>query len=477
MTLSKIPSPKGFMDEDFLLEGEFSKILYHQYAKEQPIIDYHNHLPPSDIAEDRIFENISQLWLEGDHYKWRAMRTLGIDEHFITGKASDEEKFIKWAETVPYTLRNPLFHWTHLELKRYFGIEELLTKDNASKIYHATSEQVNSSEFSSRNLLKKMNVEVVCTTDDPIDPLNFHQGYKKADSDTQMFPAFRPDKAFAVENTKTYLNYLNKLSTVSKVSIKNYDDLLQALQIRVDYFHENGGRLSDHGLERLYFFKKNTYDINNLFQKILEEKNLEEEEVHYFKYYTLLSLCKMYHAKGWTQQFHLGAMRNTNTRLLDQIGPDTGFDSIGEFNQASSLKDFLNALNSSDQLAKTVLYNLNPKDNEVFATMTGNFNESPARGKIQYGSGWWYLDQKDGMTRQLNTLSNMGLISCFVGMLTDSRSLLSFTRHEYFRRILCNLFGKDVENGELPADEQWLGKIIADICYYNAKSYFNFPIK
>ncbi len=477
MKLSNIQSMKGFMDEDFLLEGEFSKILYHEFAKHQPIIDYHNHLPPTDIVENKVYENISMIWLAGDHYKWRAMRTLGIEEKYITGTASDEEKFLKWAETVPYTMRNPLYHWTHLELKRYFGIEDVLNTENAKEIYQATSAMVSTPEFSSQKLLEKMNVEVVCTTDDPTDNLDAHRKFKNTGSFTQMFPAFRPDKAYAVENPDQYLLYLEKLSEVSNVDIQNYDDLLAALEQRVEYFHANDGRLADHGLENLYHFDQNAHDIDQLFKKLKLRKSLSNEETAFFKFKTILALSKMYHSKGWTQQFHLGALRNTNTRMLNKLGPDTGFDSIGDFNQALPLANFLNELNKTDQLAKTVLYNLNPKDNEIIATMAGNFNESSAKGKIQFGSGWWYLDQKDGMEKQMNTLSNMGLISCFVGMLTDSRSFLSFPRHEYFRRILCNLFGKDVENGELPADEKWLGQIISDICYNNAKSYFNFPDK
>jgi len=475
MKILNRPTQRGFMDDDFLLESEFSKLLYHEYAKDQPIIDYHNHLSPTDISQNRVFDNITQIWLAGDHYKWRAMRTLGIPEHFITGNASDEEKFEKWAYTLPYTLRNPLHHWTHLELKRYFGITESLNPDNAKEIYAYTSKIIASPESSSQMLLKKMNVEIVCTTDDPADDLQAHQDFKKSGNTLGMFPAFRPDKSFAVENPEQYVLYLDKLSLASKVKINTYEDLLEALQQRVDYFHLHGGRLADHGLERLYYFEKNTFDIQDLFEKAKDGLPLLDIEIQFFKFKTLLELAKMYHGKGWTQQYHLGALRNTNTRMLQLLGADTGFDSIGDFNQAYPLAKFLNELDKTDQLAKTVLYNLNPKDNEIFATMAGNFSSSTAKGKIQFGSGWWYLDQKDGMERQMNTLSNMGLISCFVGMLTDSRSFLSFPRHEYFRRVLCNLFGKDVENGELPADEKWLGKIISDICYHNAKSYFNFP--
>lgn len=469
------PSKMTFLDDDFLLETDFSKKLYHDYAKDLPIIDYHNHLPPDQIASNKVFENISKIWLAGDHYKWRAMRTLGVQEHFITGEADDFEKFQKWAESVPYTVRNPLYHWTHLELMRYYGIEEVLHGNNAKEVYDATSEMTNSPNFSTRTLLEKMKVEVVCTTDDPIDQLEHHQQYAKNPSRFGLFPAFRPDKSFAVENPITYRNYIQQLSAVSGVNIASYDDLLQALKQRVAYFHDNGCRLSDHGLEQLYFFSNAPYDIHTLFKKVASGLLLNKEEIQYFKFRTLLELCKMYHAKGWTQQFHLGAMRNNNSRMFQQLGPDTGFDSIGDYDQATALSSFLNELDSTDQLSKTVLYNLNPKDNEVFATMCGNFNDGSIRGKIQFGSGWWFLDQIDGMEAQMNTLSNMGLIATFVGMLTDSRSFLSFPRHEYFRRILCNLFGKDMQKGILPQDEAWMGKIIQDICYYNAKDYFQFP--
>lgn len=463
-----------FLSENFLLKNRYAQILYHEYAKNLPILDYHNHLPPIEIAKNRIFENPTQIWLAGDHYKWRAMRTLGISEEFITGKASDKDKFLKWSETVPYTLRNPLYHWTHLELKRYFGIDEVMSPENGPKIYEQTSELLNQPNFSAQALLLKMNVEVVCTTDDPADTLENHINFKNQNAGFQMFPAFRPDKSFAVENTESYLVYLNKLSAASGIEILGYDELLDALSNRIDYFHDRGCRLSDHGLEHMYFSDGNEFYIENIFNDLLEGQSISTSEIHYFKYYTLRELCKMYHAKGWVQQFHLGALRNTNTRGLTTLGPDTGFDSIGDFDQAGPMANFLNQLDTSNQLAKTVLYNLNPRDNEVLASMIGNFNDGSIKGKIQFGSGWWYLDQKDGMERQINALSNMGLVSCFIGMLTDSRSFLSFPRHEYFRRILCNLFGEDVANGELPWDEKWLGKIIQDICYYNAKSYFDF---
>jgi glucuronate isomerase len=465
---------KPFMDEHFLLKGKFAQLLYHNYAKDLPIIDYHCHLSPKDIAENRQFENITQVWLAGDHYKWRGMRTLGINEKYITGDAADKEKFLKWAEAVPSTMRNPLYHWTHLELQRYFDIHELLTADNGAAVYEQTAQLLQQPEYHTRGLLKKMNVEIVCTTDDPIDSLEHHIRAREEGIQPRLFPAFRPDKAYAVENAATFLDYLEKLTEVSGIKIDHYSDLIQALQNRIDYFHEQGGRLSDHGLEQLYYFEENDFDIEQLFVRLTQRKALSQPEIAYFKFLTLSHLCKMYHAKGWTQQFHVGALRNTNERMLGILGPDTGFDSIGDFTQANALAKFLNYLDSTDQLTKTIIYNLNPSDNEVMATMIGNFNDGSIKGKVQFGSAWWFLDQKDGMEKQINALSNMGILSCFVGMLTDSRSFLSFPRHEYFRRILCNLIGEDVENGELPADEQWLGKMVSDICYYNAKEYFNF---
>jgi glucuronate isomerase len=463
-----------FITKDFLLQTEFAKTLYHKYAKSLPIIDYHNHLSPRDIAEDRQFENITQVWLEGDHYKWRAMRAFGINEKFITGDASDKDKFLKWAEVVPYTIRNPLYHWTHLELKNYFGISELLSPDTAEAIWDKTGSLLKQKSHSANGLLKLMNVESLCTTDDPKDGLEYHITILKDDSKVKTFPTFRPDKAYAVEDAKTYNDYLSKLENSSGIQIDNYQDLIDALQTRVDYFHNVGGRLADHGLEQLYHFDNTTFDIDILFKKVKTNEELSTEEVQFYKAETMIHLGKMYHTKGWTQQLHLGPIRNNNKRLLKELGPDTGFDSIGDFSQAVGLSGFLNALDSTNQLAKTIVYNLNPSDNEVFATMVGNFNDGTIKGKVQFGSAWWFLDQKDGMEKQINTLSNQGLLSCFVGMLTDSRSFLSFPRHEYFRRILCNLIGNDVENGELPNDEEHLGKIVSDICYYNAKTYFNF---
>ena len=448
---------KKFLTEDFLLQNNFAKKMYHNFAKDLPIIDYHNHLPPKEIAEDKQFDNITQVWLYGDHYKWRAMRAFGIDEKYITGNASDKEKFLKWAEVVPYTIKNPLFHWTALELKAYFDIDEVLTPENAEEIYEKTSKLLQQKTHSANGLLKLQNVESLCTTDDPIDSLDYHIAIQKDASKVKTFPTFRPDNSFAVENTKTYNEYLAKLESVSNVNINNYTNLLKALESRINFFNDNGGKLSDHSFKQLYFFEEDIYDVHLLFDKVKNNQTLTEKEVAFFKFKTLIELCKMYHKVGWTQQFHLGPLRNNNKRLLNELGPDTGFDSIGDFPQAEALSGVLNRLDSTNQLTKTIVYNLTPADSEVFATMVGNFNDGTIKGKMQYGAAWWFLDQKDGMEKQINTLSNLGLLSCFIGMLTDSRSFLSFPRHEYFRRILCNAMGTDVENGELPADEAFLG--------------------
>lgn len=468
---------KTFINDHFLLQSDFAKTLYHDYAKPLPIIDYHNHLSPLQIDKNTSFDNITQVWLYGDHYKWRAMRAYGIDEKYITGNASDKEKFLKWAEVVPYTLRNPLYHWTHLELQRYFGINELLTPNNAEKIYDQCSELLANKSHTTCGLLKQQNVESLCTTDDPIDDLKHHKNIAESDKQVQVFPTFRPDKAYAVEDSKAYNSYVKSLEKSVGFAINNYDDLLLALENRINYFDSHGCKLSDHGLEQLSFFPQKKYDLTKLFETVKSGKSLSKEEVQFFKAETLLALGKFYHKKGWTQQLHLGPIRDNNKRLLQQLGPDTGFDSIGDFSQAIGLSGFLNALDSTNQLTKTIVYNLNPADNEVIATMVGNFNDGKIKGKVQFGAAWWFLDQKDGMEKQLNTLSSLGLLSCFVGMLTDSRSFLSFPRHEYFRRILCNLIANDVVHGELPNDEKWLGKIVSDICYHNAKNYFQFKSK
>lgn len=468
-----IKTTRTFLGDDFLLETDSAINLYEQHAVKMPIIDFHNHLSPADIALNRKFRDLTEIWLEGDHYKWRGMRTNGVPERYCTGNVSPFEKFMKWAETVPYTMRNPLYHWTHLELKNYFGVQTLLDASSAKEIYDSCTAMLQQDDFSVQNLLLRNNVEVVCTTDDPIDSLEYHKQFATQKAGFRMFPTFRPDKSFAVENPATYQMYLSKLSTASGTSIKTFDDLLQALQNRVEAFHQLGCRASDHGLEQLYFHVDAESQAPSLFGKLMAGKNLEAQEVILFKSAVLINLSRMYHAKGWVQQFHLGALRNNNSRKLRELGPDTGFDSIGEFPQGRSMGQFFDCLDNTDQLTKTIVYNLNPADNELFATMMGNFNDGSVAGKMQLGSGWWFLDQKDGMEKQMTALSNMGLLSRFVGMVTDSRSFLSFPRHEYFRRILCNLLGNDIEKGELP-DVPQIGTMVEDVCYGNAKRFFGF---
>lgn len=464
----------NFIEEDFLLENKYAEQLYESYAKDMPIIDYHCHLPAKAIAEDRQFKTITEIWIAGDHYKWRAMRTLGIEEKYITGDSTDEEKFKKWASTIPYTLRNPLYHWTHLELQRYFGIKDLLNENNAKAIYDQCNKMLATPAFSTRNLLKKMNVKVVCTTDDPADDLRYHQKIAKDDFGIKVLPTFRPD-AFLNIDSEGFTTYLKTIEQLTGTSVTNFKSLIQAVEKRVDYFHQNGCRLSDHGLEKMCAQDGSKVELENLFKKRLNGKALTAQEVEKYQSALMLKLGAFYAERGWAMQLHLGPIRDTNSKLLNQIGKDAGVDSIGDLKQAKPLAKFLDRLNQNDNLPKTILYNINPSDNEVMATMAGNFMGNSQKGKIQHGSAWWFLDQKDGMEKQLNSLSNMGLISCFVGMLTDSRSFLSVPRHEYFRRVLCNLFGKDIQSKTLPEDMEWIGKIIQDICYYNAETYFQFP--
>ena len=463
---------KKFMDENFLLNSDAAERLYHDYAKDMPIIDYHCHLPPAQIAADTRFENITQAWLYGDHYKWRAMRTNGVPESYCTGNNTDWEKFEKWAATVPYTLRNPLHHWTHLELQRYFGISDILNPASAKQIYDSCNQLLQTPEYSVQNLLRSRNVSLICTTDDPADNLQYHRQLKQDGFKIPVVPAFRPDQAMNVDVPEAYNRYLEKLEQAANCSISTYDDLLQTLKNRHDVFAAHGCKVSDHGIEEIYaddFLEK---DIRQIFLKIRGGQVLTYAENRQFKSALLLELALMDWKAGWVQQYHLGALRNNNSRMLRQLGPDTGWDSIGDFSQARALAKFLDKLDSQDKLAKTIIYNLNPADNELMATMTGNFNDGSVAGKVQFGAAWWFLDQKDGMTRQMNALSNMGLISRFVGMLTDSRSFLSYPRHEYFRRLLCDLFGEEIERGEIPDDIEAVGKMIQDICYGNAKSYF-----
>lgn len=466
-------SSAKFLTEDFLLQSEIAKRLYHDYAKDLPIIDFHNHLPPKEIAEDKKFENMTAIWLNGDHYKWRAMRAFGIAERYITGNASDEEKFRQWASMAPYTLKNPLFHWTQMELLKPFGITTYLNEDTALPIFEACNEKLQQDQFSTRSLLKYYNVERLNTTDDPCDDLVWHKQLKKDGSEIKVLPGFRPDKILNIRDRTSFMFYIAALEKSSGVLINDLFSLLEALKNRIDYFHDNGCRVADHGLSRLPSVFELKDDGMRELKHFLNKKSTDPFlQPEAFTGCLLQELCKMYHARGWVQQFHLGALRNNNSRMLRTIGPDAGYDSIGDYPHAEKLSAFFNELDNSDQLAKTVLYNLNPADNELFVAMTGNFNGGGMKGKIQYGPAWWFMDQKDGMEKQLNDLANLSLISTFIGMTTDSRSFLSYSRHEYFRRILCNLFAADIIKGELPADEKWIGGIISDICYYNARNYF-----
>lgn len=465
---------KDFLSDNFLLQSPAAERLYFEYAAGLPIIDYHCHLPADQIAENITFSTITQIWLNGDHYKWRAMRANGVNEAFITGNRTDYEKFEQWAATVPYTMRNPLYHWTHLELRRYFNEPALLSPSTSRSVYDHCTALLQTPEYSTRRLISKMNVEVICTTDDPLDTLDHHRAIRADGFKTNVFPAFRPDKAMEASDTAALNTYIGKLELLTDSEIHTYTEYLQALKQRHDHFAANGCTVSDHGLEQIYAEDYTDEEIHRIFKKIRIHVTLSPTEVLKFKSAMLVEFAHWDHEKGWVQQYHLGALRNNNIRAFRTSGPDTGWDSIGDFSQARSLSRFLDRLDSTDQLAKTILYNLNPADNEVIASMIGNFNDGSVAGKVQFGSAWWFLDQKDGMTRQLNTLSNMGLISRMVGMLTDSRSFLSFPRHEYFRRIVCNLFAEEIIAGELPADFEWIGKIIKDISYYNAQTYFNF---
>ncbi|MGH7594978.1 MAG: glucuronate isomerase [bacterium] len=464
--------------ENFLFHNKTAAELYHDYAKAQPIIDYHCHLPPKEIAENKKFANLTQIWLYGDHYKWRAMRTNGINERYCTGNASDWEKFLAWAETVPKTLRNPLYHWTHMELKRPFGIsDKLLNKDTAKEIWERGNAKLALDEFSTRGIMRQMNVRLVCTTDDPVDSLEYHQSIRQdASFNIPVLPAFRPDKGIAIENGAAFREWVSKLAAVADGEIKIFFDYISALRKRLDFFHAQGCRLSDHGIETAYAEDYTDAEIKNIFGKALAGKNLDYGEILKFKSAMLYELGLMYHEKGWTQQFHIGALRNNNSRMFRTLGPDMGFDSIGDFEIARPLAKLLNRLDDENTLAKTILYNLNPRDNELMATMIGNFQDGSVAGKIQYGSAWWFLDQLDGMKKQLETLSNMGLLSRFIGMLTDSRSFLSYPRHDYFRRLLCNILGEDMENGLIPNDMPLVGNMVADICFNNANEYFGFGL-
>lgn len=464
-----------FINHNFILQSDIAQQLYHNYAKDLPIIDYHNHLPPDQISNNHQFDNLAQIWLYGDHYKWRAMRTLGVEEKYITGKASDFEKFQKWSEIVPQTLRNPLYHWTHMELKNPFGINKLLNTQSSHAIYEQTREQLKEPSFSTQGLLNHFKVEMVGTTDDPIDSLEFHKALSlNTEFKTKVLPTFRPDKVFQLSKGNVFRAYLEKLSDASGIKIHHLDSLLEALDERINYFDSLGCVASDHGLK--YLPKKGTFnlaEVNSTFIRVINGDDTGALEVEdSFVFYVLSELCSKYHAKNWAQQFHLGPLRDTNKGKLAILGADTGYDSIGDYPQADRMGDFFNYLDTKDQLAKTIIYNVNPADNAVFGSMIGNFQGGNMKGKIQFGSGWWYQDQLDGMTEQINALSNYGLISCFIGMLTDSRSFLSYSRHEYFRRLLANIFAEDIIKGYLPHDVDMIGKVIADICYHNAVAYF-----
>lgn len=463
-----------FITDNFLLYSEVAKTLYHDYAKQQPIIDYHCHLSPKDIAEDRQFENISQIWLDGDHYKYRAMRANGVNEKFITGDASYFEKFLKWAETVPFTLRNPLYHWTHLELKNYFGITTLLDENSAEAIYNQCNELLKKPEYSVKNLLRKMNVQVVGTTDDPTDDLQYHKQLRDENFEVAVLPSFRPDKATEIEKGEQFVLWVQKLEKSVNFPIYDFSAFINALQLRHDFFHEVGCRISDHGHANFYGEEYTSDEVNAIFSKALKGEIVSVLEINKYKSAVLFELVLMNKAKSWTQQFHVGAIRNNNAKMLQDIGPDQGFDSIGDLNMADNMSKFFGKLSACDGLANTIVYNLNPRDSEMFASMAANFNDGIVAGKMQYGAAWWFLDQKDGMEKQLNVLSNFGLLSRFVGMVTDSRSFLSFPRHEYFRRILCNVLGDEVEKGELPNNMTLIGNMVEGICSKNAVNYFNF---
>lgn len=466
---------RPFMDENFLLTTETSRHLYHDHASKMPIIDYHCHLSPKMIAEDYRFKTITELWLGGDHYKWRALRANGVAEHYITGGADDWEKFLKWAETVPYTFRNPLYHWTHLELRTAFGITETLNPESARRIYDACNARLAEDGMTARGLMRRYDVKVVCTTDDPVDSLEYHRAIRESGFEIKVLPTWRPDKAMAVADSAAYRSYLAQLSAVSGVEICSYDTLIQALQLRHDFFASEGCKVADHGLSEFPWAECTREEAAQLFSAVLGGTELDAMGVRKLQTAILLDLCRMNHAKAWVQQFHFGPMRNVNTRMFAKLGPDAGFDTIGDWNSGQALARFLNALDVDDKLAKTILYNINPAENHVIAAMCGNFQDGSVPGKIQFGSGWWFNDQIDGMRKQMDALSNQGLLSRFVGMLTDSRSFVSYPRHEYFRRILCDLVGRDVEDGLIPVCEmKRVEDMIEDICYRNAERFFNF---
>jgi len=466
----------SFIHDQFLLGTKTSRDLYHRFAVNEPILDYHCHLPPKDVVENRQFKNLFEIWLEGDHYKWRAMRSNGVPERFVTGDAPPYDKFLAWAKTVPQTLRNPLYHWTHLELKRYFGIDSLLSEQTAKAVWDRANEQLATPEFTTQGIMKRCQVKAVCTTDDPADDLAYHQRHAASGCGTKMYPTFRPDKALTVHQPEGFNAWVQKLEQASNVSIGKLSDFVAALKKRHDFFHSLGGRLSDHGLERCFADFCTDAEAGRIFAKVRAGTAATPTEHGQFAAYMMLHFGRFDAEKGWTKQLHLGALRNNNARLLKALGPDTGFDSIGDFPQAQALSDYLNRLDQENALPKTILYNLNPADNYTFATMIGNFQDGTIPGKVQHGSGWWFLDQKEAMEWQINALSNLGLLSRFIGMLTDSRSFMSYPRHEYFRRTLCNLLGNDIESGSIPNDLEAVGGMIRNICFTNAKNYFGLAL-
>ncbi len=466
----------SFIHDDFLLSSAAARRLYHEFAKDEPILDYHNHLPPKDIAQDRQFANLFEIWLEGDHYKWRAMRANGVSEEFVTGKASPRDKFLAWAKTVPHTLRNPLYHWTHLELKRYFGINTLLDEKSAAAIWEQTEAMLAKPAMSAKNILRTQKVKALCTTDDPADPLPFHEQCASDGFEIGVYPTFRPDKSYAVHQPEMWNAWRGKLSAVSGIEVKDYASLLDALKKRHDDFHAIGGRLSDHGLNVAHANPCSDVEAQRIFAKAMSGSAATPQEMDQFASNIMLHVGRLNAAKAWTMQLHLGPIRNNNSRLLKQIGADVGVDSIGDWPQAEPLSKFLDTLDAENALPKVVLYNVNPALNYVFATMIGNFMDGTIPGKMQFGSGWWFLDQKEAMEWQINALSNLGLLSRFIGMLTDSRSFMSFPRHEYFRRTLCNLLGRDMESGEVPCDFDLVGGMVRNICFANAREYLGLRV-
>jgi len=468
---------KTFLDDNFLLNSETAETLYYDYARDMPIIDYHCHLSSKEIAENKKYSNITEIWIGGDHYKWKAMRINGIEEKYITGDASDKEKFLKWAETMPFCLGNPLYHWTHLELRRYFRIETLLSPKTAEGIWQKCNDMLKSDEFSVKNIIKRSNVKIICTTDDPIDSLEYHEVIANDCSfEVKVLPAFRPDKVINIDRDG-FVDWIKNLSNIAGFAINSFEDLKGALTDRINFFHHMGCRISDHSLEQVVYLKGTENEISLIFKKALSGSSLFETEIMKYKTHILLFLGKEYARRNWVMQFHIGTIKSVNKRMLKLLGPDTGFDTIGDYPFVEALAKILNAMDQTNELPKTILYCLNPKDNDVLGAIIGCFQGEGITGKIQFGSAWWFNDQKDGMLRQMTTLANLGLLSRFVGMVTDSRSFLSYSRHEYFRRILCDLFGTWIENGEIPSDKSLVGSIIQDICFNNVKNYFCIELK